>query len=71
MPIILAMWEADIRRIMVPGQHQQKQFVRPWLNNNNNKAGHGGCHLSCCRKCKIERLQSRPVWAKSETLSSK
>jgi hypothetical protein len=32
MPVILATWKAEIRRIMVPGQPRQKMFERLHLN---------------------------------------
>jgi hypothetical protein len=35
------------------------------------KAGYGGTYLSYTGKLKIEGSQSRPAWAKSETLSPK
>jgi hypothetical protein len=34
-PEILATWEAEIRRIKVPGQPQAKKFVGPHLNGKN------------------------------------
>jgi hypothetical protein len=42
---ILATWEAEFGRIMVQSQ-LGKTIVRPHLNNNNKKAGHGGVCLS-------------------------
>jgi hypothetical protein len=41
MPVILATWEAEIRRIMVPGQHKQNSSrdpistdkIRAWWHN--------------------------------------
>jgi hypothetical protein len=35
MPVILATWEAEIRRIKVQGQ-LGKQFARPHLQNNQS-----------------------------------
>jgi hypothetical protein len=37
MPVILGIQEADIRRIMVQGQHMQK--ARPYLKNTQHKKG--------------------------------
>jgi hypothetical protein len=42
-PKILTTWEAEIGRIMVPGQSRQKNFR---LHLERKKAGHGGVHLS-------------------------
>jgi hypothetical protein len=40
-PVIQTTWEAEIRRIVVPGQPRQKS-LRPCLNVK--KAGHGDTH---------------------------
>jgi hypothetical protein len=37
MPIILAAQEAEIRRIAVPSQPCANSFVRPYLDNTQNK----------------------------------
>jgi hypothetical protein len=37
------MQEAEIRRIVVPGQSRQKKFMRPI---STEKMGRGGTHLS-------------------------
>jgi hypothetical protein len=42
--VILAMWEAEIGRTVVPGQSEQKKFVRSHFKWKN--ARHGGVCLS-------------------------
>jgi hypothetical protein len=37
MPVILAIWEAEIRRIMVPGQPRQIVLKNSHLINNQSK----------------------------------
>jgi hypothetical protein len=39
MPAILAIWKAEIKRIMVPGHPEHKNFMRLHLKG---KIGHGG-----------------------------
>jgi hypothetical protein len=53
MPIILATWEAKIRRIGVPGQAQTKMFVRPHLHGKKLVMVVHACHSSDGRKHKI------------------
>jgi hypothetical protein len=40
-PIILAIWKADIRKIMVQGQAGQI-VMKPYLENTQHKKGLGG-----------------------------
>jgi predicted ATPase len=45
-PIILAMWEAEIRRIVVPGHPGQKKKKVHKTPSQRIKSGCGGTHLS-------------------------
>jgi hypothetical protein len=47
MPIILATWEADMGRILVPGQAWQKKSVRPHLDHQKLGMVILTCHPSC------------------------
>jgi hypothetical protein len=60
-PVILATWEAEIRRILVQGQPGQLGFVRPYLQNNYSKIG-----WRCGSSYRVPALQ---VW-RSEFNSS-
>jgi hypothetical protein len=61
-PVILATWEAEIRRIVVPGQTQEKSLRDP----SQQKKLVYTCPLSYTRKHKIRGLRSRLAWTKSE-----
>jgi hypothetical protein len=52
MAFITGIWEAEIRRIMVPGQPRQKVCKTP---SQQKKAAHGArtCHTSYGGKCRI------------------
>jgi hypothetical protein len=71
MPVILATWEAEIRKIVIPSQHRQKKVHKSPLQQK--KAGPGGatCHSSDGRKCHIEGWWFRLAWAKTKTQSPK
>jgi hypothetical protein len=56
---------------VVPGQPQQKKFVRSHLNRKKLGMVLGTCYPSYREKLKIERLRSRPDWAKIKTLYPK
>jgi hypothetical protein len=64
MPVILAIWEAKMGRIEVPGQPRQKNLQDPILIEKN--LGH--CDSSDSRKVKTRESLSRSAWAKIETL---
>jgi hypothetical protein len=63
MPVILATWEAEIRRIVVQGQHRQGIHQTP----SQPITGHSGMHLSegCAEGWHREDHGSRPPWAKA------
>jgi hypothetical protein len=48
MHVVLAIWEAKIRRIMVPGQPRQYKFMRLHLDGEKL----GICHPNYCRSVK-------------------
>jgi hypothetical protein len=52
MPIILETWEAEIRRLMVPGQISKK-FARPHLKGEQLGFGVHACHPSSNRRHEI------------------
>jgi hypothetical protein len=58
MPVILSYLEAEIRRIVVPAQPQQKKFIKvppfQWGKNLNMVVCF--CHLSDDRKSKSRRI---------------
>jgi hypothetical protein len=65
MPVILATWEAGIRRIAAPGQARQKSLWDP-ISPEKKKlevVAHA-CHCSYGGKFKIGVSRSRPAWAK-------
>jgi hypothetical protein len=70
MPVILATWEAEIRRITFAGQPIKKVCKTP---SQCKKLGvvTCTCHSSNCRKLKIGRSQFKLVWEESKTLSTK
>jgi hypothetical protein len=47
---------------------QTEQFVTPHLSGKKMGEVTCACHPNDGGKCKIEGLQSRPTWAKSNTL---
>jgi hypothetical protein len=61
------MWEAEIKRIMVPGKPRQK--VRNHLIRKKLSMLVHACHSSNGEKYKIGGLRSRQAWTKSKTLS--
>jgi hypothetical protein len=67
-PVILATWQAEIRRIVVPGQPRQT-FVRHNLSEKNLGVVVHACHPSDGGKHKIGELLSSALWVKSETIS--
>jgi hypothetical protein len=71
MTVIPVMQEAEIRRIMVPGQPRQKKLMRPHLNGKELAVAAHICHPCYCRRLKIGGSNSRLTWSKSETLSPK
>jgi hypothetical protein len=70
MPIFLASWEAEIKRITVLEQPKQKKKFHetPSLQKKLAMVVHA-CHPSDGRKHKQEDCS--PAWAKNKTLSSK
>jgi hypothetical protein len=62
MPVILASWKSEIKRIMVWGQSGKKK--KKVFGTSSQWAVVCAYHPSDGRKCKID-LCSRPVWAKS------
>jgi hypothetical protein len=67
---MLATWEADIKKIAVPGQ-PHKKFAKCHLNGKN--VGQVACtyHPSYGEKLKIGGLWSMSDWAKSKILAPK
>jgi hypothetical protein len=53
------MWKGEIGRILVPGQPQQKQFARPYLDGKKPEIVVCACHPSNGKKHKIGGLWSR------------
>jgi hypothetical protein len=71
MPVIPSLWEAEIRRIAIPGQSQQKKVWETPSQWKKLCMVACGCHLSNGGTHKIGGTQSRLAWAKRETLSPK
>jgi hypothetical protein len=69
MPVIKAMWEAKISKIIVPNQLSKKHLQK----NKNKKLAMlvHTCHPSKGRKDKIKGLWSRLAWSKSNILPPK
>jgi hypothetical protein len=63
MPVILATWKAEIRRIRFKAS-LGKKFVRPSSQQKKLSMVVHTCYLSYCKKHKIGGLQSGPAWAK-------
>jgi hypothetical protein len=59
MPIILATWEAETRRIMVPGQPRQKKVCKTLISTEESWEQ---WHIPGIQAIMI---QSMPAWAKS------
>jgi hypothetical protein len=59
MPIILATWEAEIRRILVQSQPGQKMFARPHLNGKKLGMMTCACHPGDRGRHKIGGSQFR------------
>jgi hypothetical protein len=73
MSIILATWEAKIRKIMVPGQSRlkKKKFARLHPNGKILSVVALTCCPSSGRKFKIGGLWSRSTWTINKTLAPK
>jgi hypothetical protein len=71
--VILATWEAEIRKTSVDGQPRQKSLQDP-IPMGGKKKLHMVAHTyhpSYGGKCKIVGSLSRLAWAKSKTISPK
>jgi hypothetical protein len=69
--VILATWETEIRRIVVPGQPVQKKVREtPHLNRKKSYVVVQACHPSDSGKLK-KGWRFRLAWAKSESLCLK
>jgi hypothetical protein len=66
-PVILAIWEAEIRRIIALGQLLKKQVGKHHCNGKKSQA----LHPIYGRKLKIGGSGSRSALAKSKTISPK
>jgi hypothetical protein len=71
MPVILAMWEAKIRRITVPGQPRQKHSQDPISTEKKLGMVAHACHSSRGLKPKIGGSRSRLGLDKKEDPISK
>jgi hypothetical protein len=72
MPVILAAWETEIKRIMAQGQLRKKKMcARPHLHGKKLGILVNTCHPSYDSKCAIGGPQYRPTWTKSKRLSPK
>jgi hypothetical protein len=71
--IILATWEVEIGRIVVPDQLRQKKkkITRPHINQWLGTMLHACLPTQRCMEAQIEKSQSRPARAQRETLSQK
>jgi hypothetical protein len=68
-PVILLAYEAEIRRTVGPGKSMQKCLQDPISTEKKLGVVVCICHRSDSRKHKSGGSQSRPAWAKRETLS--
>jgi hypothetical protein len=68
-PVIPSYSGAEIRRIVIPGQ--PREVLRLHVNGKKLGIMASACHPCYSRKHKIEGSQSRPGWAKSETICPK
>jgi hypothetical protein len=69
MPTILATWEAEIRRLTIPGQPRQQKFAY-LISMEKLDLVACICLPSKAWKCKT-KLWFRLAWPKSKTLSPK